>query len=70
MQNGEFNQFGQVLFGFEYVDDLSPLGQKQTVTVIGKSYSDFGTKNEKVVSVDFDVTFKNPCLDTKFVKFN
>ena len=58
---------GQVTYAFEWLTDLSPLGQTQTCTVTATSKSMYGTNNAATSSVDFDVTFENPCVDTDFV---
>ena len=58
---------GQVTYAFEWISDLSPLGQTQTCTVTATTKSKYGTNNAITESVDFDVTFENPCVDTDFV---
>lgn len=56
-------------FSFFYKKDLAPLTQTQTVTVTVKSTSDYGVFKTPVTNIQsFDLTFKNPCLDTSFVE--
>jgi hypothetical protein len=45
-----------------------PLGQTQTVTVVARTLSDYGTPNQIELEKSYDVTFKNPCIDTAFVR--
>ena len=55
-------------FNFSYSKDLAPLGQTQTVTITATSSSKHGVVNPTESDHrTFDLTFKNPCLDTTFV---
>jgi hypothetical protein len=56
-------------FEFFYNKDLEPLGKSQTVTVTATSTSKHGTNSDsKELVRSFEVTFKNPCIDERFVK--
>lgn len=63
---------GEITFAFLYSAKIDPAknDESQTVTVTGTSKSIYGTFNAISDSVDFVVTFNNPCLDPAFVKIN
>ena len=57
------------IVSIEYTKDLLPLGQFQVVTVVATSRSKFGGSSAPATGVaTFNVTFKNPCFDTRFVE--
>jgi hypothetical protein len=56
------------MFTFHYDKDLEPLGQKQFVTIYLISKSKHGTFMPTTETMTFNLSFKNPCVDTDFVK--
>lgn len=58
----------QKTFSFFYDDDLSPIGQTQTVTVSHIVKSDKAGTPDFVTKTGFDLSFKNPCEDAAFIK--
>ena len=53
---------------FFWDTDGSPLGQTQTVTITGTSYTIYGTSLSPLTDkASFELTFADPCVDTDFV---
>ena len=54
-------------FNIYFEENLSLVGQTITVSVVAISESRYDTTTTKQVTSNFDVTYKNPCIDQAFV---